>query len=887
MVNWEGAPAYLGGAGAQSLGTAKGSIVIDTSQAEQAVGAVRRVGQNMAQSLGSASTGVNKFVKDIRSLRSELLMLGTAAAGITLFGLGSAKELRNYRVQFNQLLGDERKAAEVMERLTDQANRFGLEITEVWQLGRALIPVLEDGAASLDVWVKRAALLASTNPLKGTTDAVRAIQEYLAGQPRSLQFLFNVDPNLIQEAKNQYSDVGQQLDYILTRMGATEKGAEQMADAWVSVKNELKLVMATAFTPLLEALQPILHSLAELLSNIRETAPGLLSLGAGFASIVAVGAPLLVFLGQVIGSLQKIKTLIPTIKAAGPALGKLGLYGGAVAAGGAAGIGIVRGIGRATGDERLQNYALKDAWTTVKQAIFVVHDMMTKVGEMVAIVLAKAGLGLADVINSIVETLGHTLEYLGDLLPGEAGKKIGGFGQQLTGFAASYDENRDEWLRNLVEEMEAGRKEWLQGVYRFMFPEGQQPAADTGGGGAGVGTGAAAGIDPEALEVFRQYEEERDQIVEEAASERERIEQESEERRTEIVEDFAQRQAQALEDFNRAQDRSLRDFNRSESRIEEEYYRNRAQRAAEFGIEIQRMEEDHQRQMQRLREDHEARAYDLIAARDALGLIREQRSYERKRRQAEEDYQVTASRRNQDFARELAENEAQFQRAREQRLADFELRRADEQADFDLQRERERKQNEELLAELDQALEKELDLLSSKTDEALALLERETTRRIYAIDAALVASFYTVQDAVITTANLMQWLGEMTAKASSTPVSTMPVATQPQHIEPVTPGLQTGGYAADGLWRLHDREFVLNPDTTRIAEQMVQGKLTQQAILNAIGAGVAGGNGRGQVVYNDRRELRFYGALSAEERQAIRAEILQDTQKAIKAVVGA
>ena len=73
-----------------------------------------------------------------------------------------------------------------------------------------------------------------------------------------MQRLFNVDPNLIAEAQAQFQGVGEQLDYILGRMGATEEGAKEMADAWVGVKNELRLALTDGFTPLLETIQPLL-----------------------------------------------------------------------------------------------------------------------------------------------------------------------------------------------------------------------------------------------------------------------------------------------------------------------------------------------------------------------------------------------------------------------------------------------------------------------------------------------------------------------------------------------------------------------------------------------------------------------------------------------------
>ncbi|HKI69924.1 MAG TPA: hypothetical protein VKA67_10070, partial [Verrucomicrobiae bacterium] len=240
----------IGGIGQNSLGFAKGSIIIDTSGAQGAAMTMRRVGQDIRGSLDNAGRGAMSFSEGIRAIRSELVAVGAAGAILTKIGLDGAKSIRNYRVSFTQLLGDERQATELMRQLTDQANMFGLEVEETWQLARALLPSLEGNTEELGKFVTQAALLASTNPLKSTVDASRAIQEYLSGQTISLQRLFNVDPNIIAEAQAQFEGVGDQLDYILNRLGATEEGALQMADAFVGTKNELKLLLSEGFTPL-------------------------------------------------------------------------------------------------------------------------------------------------------------------------------------------------------------------------------------------------------------------------------------------------------------------------------------------------------------------------------------------------------------------------------------------------------------------------------------------------------------------------------------------------------------------------------------------------------------------------------------------------------------
>ncbi len=70
--------------------------------------------------------------------------------------------------------------------------------------------------------------------------------------------------------------------------------------------------------------------------------------------------------------------------------------------------------------------------------------------------------------------------------------------------------------------------------------------------------------------------------------------------------------------------------------------------AVPVDVETQRMEEDHQRAMRLLWEDFQEQRADAIERRDARALIRAQRQYEKQRRRAEEDYQVSVRRRNED-----------------------------------------------------------------------------------------------------------------------------------------------------------------------------------------------------------------------------------------------
>jgi len=817
-------PGMMGG-----LGHAHGSISIDTSLAERAAVTIKRVGRDMGESFKSLQTSVNRLGSDIKAMNRELMAIGAGAGLVTAFGLNAARDVRNYRVQFRALLKDEQEADRVMRSLTDQANDFGIEVNEVWQLGRSLIPVLEDGAESLDQWVTRAALLASTNPLKGTTDAVRAIQEYLAGQTISLQRLFNIDPNLIAEAQAQFEDVGEQLDFILGQMGANEDAARAMANEWVSLRNEIKMALAEGFTPLLETLAPLVRRFTNLLQNLRETNPEILSFGAGLITVVAVGAPLLVFLGKVIESLRTIKSL----SIAG-SLGKAGVYGAAVATGGAIGIEAVQAAGRATGNEQLQQYGIKDAIETIKKAILVVSDMLTKMAVIWVSVVAKGAAEFAKAITYATDALGQFASYLGEKLHiqelQEAGDNLSASSESLRAFI-------DEKLASFVGGGVESQRQFMESLTAALFPPGAEAAV--GGEEPSVVTAPVGPDYTEALAVFEDYQ-----------AERIAIEEETELRRNEIIQAAADERAAIEERILQAEI----DYSQQEARYEQDYYRNRMERAQAASEEMARAEEDHQRKMRRLQEDSQARQDTMIETRDALGLRRERRKYEVARQRAEEDHAVAMSRRNAAFALEMAQMEAHFQIQRARREQDF----AEQQSRL----------NEEF-ALVNVRRDEELELLRTTTEAELDNLERAALERIGTIDATLVAGMNVITASAVTTGQMLAWLEQQRQALAGGLGGGRP--------GPIS-GYASGGYAS-GIIRTGEQgyEFVLDAATTRAAERMVGGRLTQQNVL-----GVQRGGGQLAIYQN----FTFHGDMSAEMRQWYRNTARAEATAAFQEVMG-
>jgi hypothetical protein len=189
-----------------------------------------------------------------------------------------------------------------------------------------------------------------------------------------------------------------------------------------------------------------------------------------------------------------------------------------------------------------------------------------------------------------------------------------------------------------------------------------------------------------------------------------KVEADYQRQRGRALEEFARNEAKQAKDQQRERGQALEDFTRNDLQLEQQYYADRAKQAERYGIDVARMEEDHRRQMLRMAEDGNARLMDLAQARDAFGVIREKRAQEQERQRSEQDYQIQASRKNQDYGANVGEQEAAFAQQRQARLAEFERSLAEQQAeydraragrkaDFDLQRADEQQEHERQAAE--------------------------------------------------------------------------------------------------------------------------------------------------------------------------------------------
>lgn len=354
----------------------------------------------------------------------------------------------------------------------------------------------------------------------------------------------------------------------------------------------------------------------------------------------------------------------------------------------------------------------------------------------------------------------------------------------------------------------------------------------------------------EALEMFINFQTERSEV--EIQNERERtmaIEQFGRERikmieaeefqRTRTIRDFHRQETQETADFQRDRIKRVSELSRETIEAEKEYYEDRLKRAEEYSQETFQFEEDYQRQRRRSQEDHRDQMEDLIAKRDAIGILQQIRESEKERRHSEEDHSVEAARRDKDFARDLRSMEEQFKRQQQIRQDDFNRQLAEGDEAFSQRRQQSRHHHDLMLADMAEDFQREMIQADEQQRYDLKrnddLFQEEMSRResgfsdqIRQLDVSLLGE-KNLRDEYyeLMAGDLEKWL-------KKTRQSLLPgyrSSLQSSHTEERKHERQLGGYVNSGEYRLHSGEFVLTAETTRALERLAGSSLNQQRVV--------------------------------------------------------
>lgn len=359
------------------------------------------------------------------------------------------------------------------------------------------------------------------------------------------------------------------------------------------------------------------------------------------------------------------------------------------------------------------------------------------------------------------------------------------------------------------------------------------------------------------LEAEREYANDKAKIIEKA---------------TEAVTDASNRLQQATSKIKSNLSGTLSklsaNFAKQNQEADIKYQEDRAKIARDGNEEILSIQKNAQEELRKLDEDFALQKDELTRERDALGLAKAQREYERNKDEIDRGKDDEIAERRRQTQIQLAELKHSYEQDRAARLAKYKQDQADAKAQAAQELEQARVDYAQRMAEIQKQKAQELREL------AIAYNEERRKRIIAAYEQikdlgnalnaerALRARYNAI--ILADTQAFMSTLSS-TMKLSGTKTTSAYGGTLGSGMTPVSGTRQSGGYVGDGLYKLHNREYVMSPSTVTAAESLIGSQLTQQALLMALATGR-----KGSFTVNDGR--RFDSSIPLTERRAIAEE---------------
>lgn len=336
--------------------------------------------------------------------------------------------------------------------------------------------------------------------------------------------------------------------------------------------------------------------------------------------------------------------------------------------------------------------------------------------------------------------------------------------------------------------------------------------------------------------------------------------------------EMLQEQEQAITDFNAELAEAAAELEADLAQMERDYLASRKQQTEQF--EESRLEQerqynerraqaaaDHAKRMRRMEEDFKEREQDLIASRDAYGLIRERRQHEKQKSRAEEDY-----------AAQQAQAAAQHERQRQQRQRQHEQDMLDAEAQYQQQREQRILEHEQEVAAMHTEHAEDMARLREQYfDKINAELEyysrsEEQQQQYYAAMLQDTKGWLEANRSI-----WQDYVENLPTPSSGYGGGSGDGMSAWDQYSQYSGSYQSGGYIPlTGMANVHAGEYVLTPSTTRMAEAAVGGSLTQDRLLAAMAAQQSDG-GR-NVTVSVPIQASFSG-MRAQDMETVRGEL--------------
>lgn len=332
------------------------------------------------------------------------------------------------------------------------------------------------------------------------------------------------------------------------------------------------------------------------------------------------------------------------------------------------------------------------------------------------------------------------------------------------------------------------------------------------------------------------------------------------------VEDFNRNRLYQEQDYERQRYIALRNFGIQQAQSEKMFYLQRAIAQRDFQISQARNDYDYHKNRMRVEEDYNFSLQQIMLSGDALAYYYAKRQHEIDERRAEEDYQLQKERAIEDFNRSQADSLMFYQIQRQFAIQQFELSMEDREVEYQIMRDRAQSEFYDVTLK---RIDDEYRIMASRRlqsfyESIVPGILKEDELKLYYQSLYLDAATQGFMNTAVALQNYfnqyIQSLGQQNWSYWTPPS--------------YGPQMATGGYTTAQMYQLHDHEFVLNRRTTESIENVAQGRLTQEKVLNLL---TGGGGG---LVYNDNRQ--FSRGLSSDERAMLRQELQQIVVEAFR-----
>lgn len=563
----------------------------------------RAAGRAQQQAALAAQTGWQKFNQQLGDIRSELIGLSVASGLLAASGLQYAGTLQEARIQLEAMTGSQEAAADLMDDLASKGRQAGIPLRQMLTFATQLLPTLHGETKELEKWfdiIRRTATL-NRGPTGGVQGATFSLREaFLSFQAGGKDFVsiadrFNISKiSLAQALENAMGDSQEEkflnaMEAVLTQMGITTEMADRMGKTFNAsfelARDGAMRLLAEGFGPLLEVLGPALQGLADVLNKVADTSPEVAIVGSSLLAIVAVGAPLLLFVNQLTLAWTNMGLAAQT---ATLRMGKIGL----VAAGATAGFAFGREVGiragglirQIRGNEPLSREQVN---TNANNVAFNIFAAISRAGDAISRALQRVAASIIDGVAFIQRVFQDINNYLA-----EQTKNVPGIS---SGFAAGADrhgqlaftfENMANEMRRQSNVQSAKMFEDIISMARSMNVEGfERPSQSRSGTGQDEFT-----VEQEA-EMVDHYQN-LQQITRSANREI-----------TEEMSDWGRERARTVADYNKNLLREARDFGRQRAEQERQFNQQILDMASDAAYQREQWMEDFEKNIQKKRED--------------------------------------------------------------------------------------------------------------------------------------------------------------------------------------------------------------------------------------------------------------------------------------------